>query len=76
MNSQFPLEFTLDNGSHVVVNKTGTHTYDFTIHADHGAAHQFTYVDEGKSKTEVEEPLSFVEIDALRRFWLETEDIL
>ncbi len=76
MKNHFPLEFTLENGSHVLVNRTGSNTYNFTIKPENGSAHQFTYVDDGKTKTEAEESLSFDEIDALRRFWLENEDIV
>ena len=76
MTSHFPLEFTLDTGTHVLINKTGANTFDFTLHPEEGAARQFTYVDDGRTKTEVEEPLAFEEVDALRRFWLETEDII
>ena len=76
MTTHFPLEFTLENGNHVLVNKTGSNTYDFTIKPEEGAASQFTYVDDGKTKTEAEAPLNFDELNALRRFWLETTDIV
>ena len=76
MTKHFPLHFTLENGSHVLVNKTGSNAYDFTIKPDEGSTRQFTYVDDGKTRTEAEESLEFEEIDALRRFWLETQDIL
>ena len=76
MTTHFPFEFTLDNGTPVVVNKTGTNTYDFTLHPEDGATRQFTYVNDGRTKTEAEASLGFEEIDALRRFWLANEDIL
>ncbi len=77
MSRHFPLEFTLENGSHVSVVKTGSNVYDFTIKPDdgEGSIRRFTYVDDGKTRTEAEESLEFEEIDALRRFWLETQDI-
>ena len=75
MSSHFPLEFKLENGSHVLVNQTGAGAFHFTITPEHGAARHFTYVEDGKTKTEAESPLDFEEVDALRRFWLETEDI-
>ena len=75
MSGHFPLEYTLENGSHVLVNQTGASAYHFTITPEHGSARQFTYVEDGKTKTEAEAPLEFEEVDALRRFWLETEDI-
>jgi nitrous oxide reductase accessory protein NosL len=75
MSIHFPLEYTLENGSHVLVNQTGSNTFNFTITPEDGHARQFTYVEDGKTKTEAEAPLEFEEVDALRRFWLETEDI-
>ncbi|QMU29646.1 hypothetical protein [Adhaeribacter radiodurans] len=76
MTKHFPLQFTLENGSHVSVNKTGSNAYDFTIKPEEGSARQFTYVEDGKTRTEAEESLNFEEVDALRRFWLETQDIV
>jgi len=76
MTNHFPLEFTLENGTHVSVNNSGSNTFDFTLHPENGSARHFTYVNDGRTKTEAEEPLSFEEVDALRRFWLETTDIL
>jgi len=75
MTNTFPLRFTLENGTHVVVNNTANRTYAFTLNPENGPAHEFTYLDDGRSKTEVEEGLNFEEIDALRQFWLETENI-
>lgn len=76
MKKHFPLEFTLENGSHVRVDRTGPNTFDFTIKPKEDPAYQFTYVDDGKTKTEAEESLEFEQIDALRTFWLETEDLI
>lgn len=76
MSSQFPMEFTLENGSHVVVEKTGSNVYNFTIKPEEGPASQFTYIDDGKTKTEAEESLNFEQVDALRTFWLETNDLV
>jgi hypothetical protein len=75
MSTNFPLNFTLENGTQVVVNKTGANTYEFNLRPEEGPARQFTYIDDGRSKTEVEENLDFEQTDALRTFWLETEDI-
>ena len=74
MTKHFPLEFTLENGSHVLVNKTGTNVFEFTLKREDGPTRHFTYVDDGKTKTETEESLEFEEVDALRTFWLEMED--
>ena len=75
MSATFPLEFTLESGTHVVVNKTGANVYELNLRPEDGPARQFTYVDDGRSKTEVEENLDFEQTDALRTLWLETEDI-
>jgi hypothetical protein len=69
------MEFSLENGSHVLVEKTGTTLYTFTIKPEEGPSRQFTYVNDGKTREEAERTLDFEEIDALRRFWLETSDL-
>jgi hypothetical protein len=76
MATHFPLEYTLENGSHVLVNKTGSNIFDFTIKPEEGPARRFTYVDDGRTKTEAEESLDFDQVDALRKFWLETSDLV
>jgi hypothetical protein len=76
MTKHFPIEFDLENGSHVMVDKTGSNIFDFTIKPEEGPARQFTYVDDGKTKTEAEASLEFEQVDALRKFWLETEDLV
>jgi len=75
MVHSFPLEFTLERGTHVLVNNNGANTYEFTLKPEDGPSRQFTYVDDGRTKTEAEESLDFEETDVLRTFWLETEDI-
>jgi hypothetical protein len=76
MTKHFPIEFDLENGSHVMVDKTGSNIFDFTIKPEEGPLRQFTYVDDGKTKTEAEASLEFEQVDALRKFWLETEDLV
>ncbi|WP_423148204.1 hypothetical protein [Rubrolithibacter danxiaensis] len=76
MEQQYPLEFTLEDGTQVLVNKTGTHTFEFTLETEDTPVRHFTYIQDQRSKSEVEEGLDFGELDVLRRFWLETEDIL
>ena len=76
MTNIFPVKFNLENGTHVVVNSISNHTYEFTLNPEEGPSHQFTYVHDRRSKTEIEENLSFEEINALRQFWLETENII
>ena len=70
---KFPLAFTLDNHTHVVVNKTGTHTYDFSLTPPGGTTRHFTYNNE-QSKAEVDKLLDFEQINAVRTFWLKYDD--
>jgi hypothetical protein len=75
MKKSYPLKFTLDTGTQVVVTQTGTHSFDFTLQPMKGPTSHFTYLQDGRSKTVVEEPLEFEQIDALRTFWLENEGL-
>lgn len=76
MHTQFPLEFTLDSGTNVVVRHTGGNQYDFSLAPTDEAPRHFTYVDGERSKAEWDEIADFEQLEALRRFWLETEDIV
>lgn len=77
MSRQYPMRFTLENGTHVLVNRISNDTFDFTLNKKEGPSSHFIYTrDDGRTKTEIEDPLSFDEVDALRKFWLETEDIV
>lgn len=73
MKKHYPIKFTLENGTHVVVEKTSNDTYDFTLRSEEGERH-FTYVDDQRSKTEIDESLDFDQLNAVRRLWLEDED--
>ena len=74
MEKKFPLEFNLEDGTHVVVNKTDNHLYDFTLRdEEHGTRH-FTLNDQEEFTDEKEKALDFDQLNALRRFWLETRN--
>ena len=73
MAKGYPVKFTLEDGVHVVVNKTGIKTYDFTLTPKSGTERHFTFVDD-KSKDDVTETLDFDQLNAVRRFWLEEMD--
>lgn len=75
MKKQYPIHFTLDNGVHVVVHKTGANTYDFSLKPDDGPDRHFTYVDDDRPKTLVDESLDFDQLNAIRRLWLEDENV-
>lgn len=76
MSKHYPLKFTLEDGVHVVVDKTGNNTYDFTLTPKKGAERHFTYVDDDRPKDQIIESLDFDQLNAVRRFWLEKEDII
>lgn len=76
MKKQFPFKFTLDSGTHVVVNRTGDNTYDFDLTPTDGAASHFTYVEDDRPKSDWDDLLEFEQLDALRSFWLEEEDVV
>jgi hypothetical protein len=73
MPNDYPLKFTLEDGVHVLVNKTSANTYDFTLTPKDGAERHFTFVDD-RPKDEVIESMDFDQLNAVRRFWLEQND--
>lgn len=73
---KFPYKFTLDSGTHVVVNKTGDNSYDFALTHKEGPESHFTYTDDGRPKSAWDDQLEFEQLDALRAFWLEREDVV
>jgi hypothetical protein len=73
MKKNFPLHFTLENGTHVVVDHTADHKYEFTLKPEDGPENRFSYRDDKTFTEEMEEALNFDQLNALRRFWLELE---
>ena len=73
MKKKFPLHFTLENGTHVGVNHTPDHIYDFTLRPERGADNHFSYRDDETFTEDMERSLDFDQLNALRRFWLEQE---
>lgn len=74
MSKHYPIEFTLEDGVHVTVKRTGANTYDFTLTPKHGEVRHFTFV-EDRPKDEVIASMDFDQLNAVRRFWLEQEDV-
>lgn len=70
------MNFTLASGTEVTVNKTADATYDFILTPTEGSSDRFTYVQDDRPKSEWDESLEFEKLDALRTFWLKTEDIV
>ena len=73
MKKRFPIQFTLDDGTHVVVNHQEPHRYDFTLLSEDNGERNFSYRDDITFTDEMEEKLDFDQLNALRRFWLEQE---
>lgn len=72
MNHQFPLHFTLEDGTDVTVNETGQHSFEFIL-KDKSKPDRIFTVDDREEFTEAkEQSLDFDQLNALRRFWLET----
>lgn len=75
MATQFPLQFVLESGTHVTVADEGGGQYLFTMNPEEGAPKQFSYIDGAHTKAEWDEIADFEQLEALRKFWLEMEDI-
>ncbi|HVG16793.1 MAG TPA: hypothetical protein VM935_17615 [Chitinophagaceae bacterium] len=75
MSDSFPMQYTLANGTEVVVNKTEGNSYHFTLTPTEGNKEDFTYVDDGRPKSEWDESLEFEQLDALRTFWLKADEV-
>ena len=75
MEKEFPLHFTLGNGTKVEVREKGSNTYEFSLHPEEGQSRQFTFVNDEAFTAKAEETFDFEQLDAVRKFWLEIEDI-
>ncbi len=75
MKKGYPMEFTLDSGTKVVINKTGDNSFEFNLTPEDGPSRQFTYINEVSFTAKAEETYEFEQLDALRKFWLELEDM-
>lgn len=76
MATHFPMDFTLESGTRVVVTQSDADTYDFALTPTEGKAQSFTYREGKHTKAEWDALLEFEQLDALREFWLKTEDII
>ncbi len=74
MSKHFPLEFTLEDGVHVTINQAGNKIYDFTLTPKEGEARHFTFTDD-KPRQDVINSMDFDQLNAVRRFWLEEENM-
>ncbi len=75
MSKQYPLKFTLEDGVHVTVNKTCNNTYNFILTPKHCTERHFTFVDD-KPQEEVIANMDFDQLNAVRRYRREQEDIV
>lgn len=76
MIESFPVDFELESGAKVMVDKRAAELYDFTILTPGKPARLFTYVDDGRPKAHWDETLDFEQLEALRKFWLMNEDVV
>jgi hypothetical protein len=76
MSEHYPMHFTLASGTKVVVDKVENNAYDFLLTPHDGPKERFTYIDDGRPKTDWDESLEFEQLDALRTFWLKTEEVV
>ena len=70
---EYPFDFTLENGTDVTVKRVDQKNFDFVLKPEEGEEHYFRYNDDVEFTSDVEEKLTFDELNALRRFWLERE---
>jgi hypothetical protein len=76
MQHHYPMKFTLESGTHVTVTKTDENGYNFSLMTRHGTSDNFTYIEDNRSRDEIEEPLDFDQLNALRAFWLKRNDLV
>ena len=76
MAHDFPMKFTLESGTEVQVSQTAANTYSFDLIDSDGKSDNFTYIDDNRSRDEVEETLDFDQLNALRAFWLKRDEVV
>ena len=76
MIQHFPVEFTLESGIEVQVDKRESNTYEFILRSAEKTVNNFTYIDDGRPKAEWDDRLDFEQLEALRRFWLINEEVV
>ena len=75
MATQFPLHFTLESGTQVIIRDEGAGQYLFSMNSEESGERQFTYQDGAHTKAEWDEIADFEQLEALRKFWLEMEEV-
>jgi hypothetical protein len=76
MKRHFPLHFTLESGTNVQVSNAEGNIYHFSLTKTNGTSDDFNYVDDNRSRDEIENPLDFDQLNALRAFWLKREHLV
>lgn len=76
MHPHFPMEFTLDSGTRVRITPAEDQSFHFTLLPEHGPERHFVYREGEHSKSEWDEIADFEQLEALRVFWLRTEEVL
>jgi hypothetical protein len=76
MQQHYPLKYTLESGTVVVVTKADANSYNFSLTSTHGTSDNFTYIEDNRTRDEIEDALDFDQLNALRVFWLKREDVV
>lgn len=76
MSVHYPLQYTLEDGLLVEVNRGINETYNFTLTPKEGAVRYFTLVDDERPKDEKTALLDFDELNAVRAFWLKQQHVI
>ena len=58
------------------MNKRAPKIFDFVLTSETKEGDQFTYIDDERPKSEWDEQLNFEQLEALRTFWLMSENVL
>lgn len=74
MAIHYPVTFTLEDGIHVEVTQTAAGNYDFILTPNNGNERRFTFVEENPRDKNID-ALDFDQLNAVRRFWLEQEEM-
>ncbi len=76
MSTHYPLKFTLEDGVHVLVSKTGENTYEFIMTPKNGPQRSFTFVEDDRTRDEMEKTMDFDQLNAVRAFWLKQHPVI
>ncbi len=76
MKQEYPMHFTLEDGTHVEVSRVESDKYAFALTTEKGVQSHFMYVDDDEPRMDKEAGLTFDQLNALRVYWLKTHDVV